>query len=197
MSARFVGLACACLLLSPADASSQIRSSDVFFAGSLGTSASEVRGGGINTDFKWGGMGGIAVGWRPSRGSVVGLEANYAAKGGKDLNLNYIEFPLTVGVSGQTGNGSNAARLYTGIGFGFRVGCSSDLPNPARDCDNANSTEWTWPVGVMLGRWNADRALIALDARYSIGLSRTHSNLSGLNYAWQFRIVVGKASFRR
>ena len=195
MKARLVGMALAAAFVLPQTGNAQVRSGDIFFGGSAGTSSSEVRGGSINTDFKWGGMAGVMVGWRPSGSSVVGFETNWVQKGGKDLSLDYIEFPLTVGASGALGGGSVVGRFYTGIGFGFRVSCSSDIL--ARNCDNANSTEWTWPVGVTIGNWSANRMMVALDARYSVGLSRTFENVSGQNYAWQIRLIIGKASFRR
>lgn len=200
MKTTLLSLAISALLLVPQVGTAQgLRGGDILFGGSAGTSGSEFRGGAYNTDFKWGGMAGVLVGWRPSRSSVLGLEANWVQKGGQTgdnaVKVDYIELPFTAGVAGQLGGGEWTGRFYTGIGVGFRISCNSELVGV--NCDNANSTEWTWPIGFQFGRWSPSRTMIGFDARYSLGMSRIFDNVPGQNYAWQFRFVVGKAKFRR
>ncbi len=186
------GLLLAFSLLAGDPAAAQIRGGDTFLGIQGGATSSEIRGATINTNFRWGGTAGVLAGWRPSPGTVTGLEANWVMKGGEGTSLHYIEIPFTAGVSGPLGGNGWRGRFYTGIGFGFKVGCSSDAPSEFRDCDNVNGTEWSWPFGIQIGKWNVNRSLVALDVRYTWGLSRVFNNISGENRVWQFKLVWGR-----
>ena len=168
----------------PADA--QLRRA---FAGvSAGASSSQLSAS-SNSDFRWGAMVGAFGAFRPTGGTITTVEANWVQKGGGNTRLEYIEIPLTVGVDGPLGDSGMRGRIYSGVGFGFRVACSTDAVT--LNCDNANSTEWTWPLGLQLGRRTDDGRLVAFDVRYSIGLSRVFSNRAPENRAWQFRLSYG------
>jgi hypothetical protein len=161
---------------------------------SAGAAASELEGGIVNTGARWGFMGGVFGLFRTSRNSVVGLELNYAQKGGKDLaRLDYLDIPLTVGVVLPTGNDAVNFNFYTGIGFGFKLGCTGDDPalpedGPAR-CTGARSTEWTWPLGLAVALRTAGGKYFGLDGRYSIGISDAFEGSAARNRAWQLRAL--------
>ena len=147
----------------------------------------------INTSSRWGGTAGLFAAFRASRQTVISLEGNWAQKGGDPVRLDYVEFPLTFGASMPTGNGDWRIRAYTGIGIGFKIGCSESNSNSTFfDCDNANSTEWTWPFGIVFSHINPNGSMFGFDVRYSYGLSNTFDNLSSSrNRTWYFRLVYG------
>ena len=147
----------------------------------------------FNTSSRWGGTAGLFGAFRASRQTVITLEGLWSQKGGQPARLDYVEFPLTFGASMPTGNGNWRVRAYTGIGIGFKIGCSEDNSNNTFfDCDNANSTEWTWPFGLMFSHINPNGSMFGFDVRYSYGLSNTFSNLSSShNRTWYFRLMYG------
>jgi len=160
-----------------------------------GATTSDLAGGGINTNSRWGGTAGIVTGFRTSRNTVVALEGNWVQMGGKeaggvgDTRLDYIEVPLLFGGVYPTYNGGVRFRLYSGIAIQFKVSCKSDLAN----CDRMNSPIWAWPFGLMIGRYTESGTFVALDVRYSLGLSDAFSTSFAYNRSWQFRLVLGKA----
>jgi len=164
---------------------------------SVGATSGDLQGGLVNTDARWGFTGGVFGAVRTSRNSVVGIEVNYVQKGGKDLaRLDYIEIPFLVGALAE--NDKVKFNFYTGIGLAFKVGCSLDEQEPiavplgvSADCDDANSTEWAWPIGIGLAVRNANGGLIGLDTRYSVGLSDTFKGSAVRNRSWQFRLYYG------
>jgi hypothetical protein len=153
-----------------------------------GAASSEIRGGGINTNFKWGGTAGLFVAYRPHWNAVTSLEGYWVQKGGKDADVDYLEFPLTFGGVAPMANGDLRLRGYAGIGVAFRISCSSEITR--LDCDRANSTEWTIPFGLMFGRWTGNRTM-AFDVRYSWGLTNVFENVSGQNRTWYLRAIIG------
>jgi hypothetical protein len=171
---------------------------DSKFAGiSGGASLSDMRSNLTNTSSRWGGMAGVFAGYRRSYAIGV-LEANWVQKGGKDVTgdgstrIDYIEIPFLIGGGTETPSGI-LFRVYTGIGIGFSISCSSTSTSAQRDCDRKNSTEWSWPIGLLIGRSIGDGPMFAaIDGRYSIGLSDTFEGASLKNYSWQFRLLVGR-----
>jgi hypothetical protein len=101
--------------------------------------------------------------------------------------LDYIELPLLIGGVALAANGIGA-RLYTAIGIAFPVACSS---TSTFACDSKKGTEWAWPVGLQVGRWSSQDRFVALDVRYSIGISDAFDVSLAANRSWQFRAYVG------
>jgi hypothetical protein len=148
----------------------------------------------INTASRWGGTAGLFAAFRASRQTVVSLEALWTQKGGDPVRMDYLEIPLTFGASMPTGNGDWRARFYTGIGIAFKLSCNSSdsFGSINFDCDNANSTEWSWPFGLLVARVNPNGSIFGFDIRYNYGLSDTFKNLSSShNRTWYFRLLYG------
>ena len=176
------------LTVLPADAAAQVGK----FAGiSGGATSSDMRGGVTNTSSRWGGTAGVFVGYRTWR-TVGVLEANWVQKGGGDTRIDYIEVPFLIGGATETPSGF-LFRVYTGIGIGFPISCSSTSTSTLQDCDQKKSPEWTWPIGLLIGKSIGDGpTFTAVDVRYSVGLSDTFNGALMANYSWQFRLFVGR-----
>jgi len=163
-----------------------------------GATTSDLFGGGVNTNSRWGGTAGIVMGFRASRNTVVTLEGNWVQMGGQeagglgDTRLDYIEVPLLVGGVYPTAGGGVRFRLYSGIAIQFKVSCKSDLFN----CDRTNSPIFAWPLGLVIGRYTDSGTFVGLDVRYSWGLSNAFSDSFVYNRSWQFRLILGKAMGR-
>ena len=161
-----------------------------------GATSSELRGGAINSDFKWGGTVGLQTGFRASYNTVVTVEASWVQMGGKfgdeETTLSYIEVPFMFGGVAPLGDSDWRVRLATGLGIGFKVGCSTDS---ATQCDFTNSPLVSWPIGLTFARWPRDGAVIGIDIRYSVGLGDAFKNAFANNYSWQFRVILGKQLF--
>ncbi len=142
----------------------------------------------VNTDHRWGGTAGVTVGYRGWNYVAFNLEANWIQKGGGDTRVDYIEIPFLVGGTYGSGGGLRA-RVYTGLGVAFPIGCSSEAV--LLTCDQ-KKTEWAWPFGIQVGKWTPSDTFFALDVRYSLGLSDTFETLLAHNRSWQFRLFVGK-----
>ena len=152
-------------------------------------------------DWKWGFMAGAFGQYHIARQTYIGLEANYVPKGGKrvgfsqgstqDLNLEYIELPLTIGyVNRFSGWESN---LYIGVAFAFQISCKV-VPtgtSNSTDCDDApllpskKTTEWSIPFGFGFAK-DMGGSLLGLDVRYALGLSDIFENSNVRNRSWQF-----------
>jgi len=160
---------------------------------SAGATTSDIEGGFINTSSQWGFIGGIFGTFRTSYNSMVGLEANYVQKGGKDLaDLAYIDIPFIIGAVIPTDNDALNFNFYTGIGFGIKVSCSEDSGSSLSDaCDRAKSTEWTWPLGLAFAVRSASGKYFGLDGRYSIGISDAFEGSGAHNRSWQFKALFG------
>ena len=177
-----IGLMLALLLVSPADADGQ-RS----YAISGGATYGDFAGGLVNTDYRWGAIAGLSAAVR-NWYTITQLEVNWVQKGGADVSLDYIEIPLLFGGLVQRRDGAGA-RLYTGVGVGFPVGCSEDGDT---FCDLDRRTEWTWPIGLQMGRFAAGGRLVALDVRYSWAFTDAFDGGPGSNRSWQFKLVFGR-----
>lgn len=143
----------------------------------------------INTDDRWGGTAGLVFGYITPWYTGIVLEGNWTQKGGGNTRVDYIEVQLTVGAVVPTAGGRLRARVYGGIGIAFPVSCTST--QVAFDCDRKNSPEWAVPFGLQFGNVSQRGRLIAIDARYSIGLSDAFSATGVQNRSWQFRALVG------
>ena len=162
---------------------------------SAGATTSDIEGGFINTSSQWGFIGGIFATFRTSYNSMVGLEANYVQKGGKDLaDLAYIDIPFIIGAVIPTDNDALNFNFYTGIGLGIKVSCSEAENNTTlvtNPCDSAKSTEWNWPLGLAFAIRSASGKYFGLDGRYSIGISDAFEGSSARNRSWQFKALFG------
>ncbi|KPK03330.1 MAG: hypothetical protein AMS20_10810 [Gemmatimonas sp. SG8_28] len=181
---RIVSLALSLVLV----ATTAVQAQGAFVAVSGGATLGDLYGGVVNTDSRWGGTAGISLGYRNFNYLVTELEGNWVQKGGGDTRIDYIEIPLLFGGIAQAANGLGA-RLYTGIGIAFPISCKSDAVQLA--CDTKKGTEWAWPIGLQVGRWLGPNRFVALDARYSIGLSDAFDTSLATNRSWQFRAFVG------
>jgi hypothetical protein len=154
-----------------------------------GASLSDIGGDfGSTTSTRWGGTAGLLVGYNAWRTAVT-LEGDWVQKGGGDTRLDYIEFPLTVGAVAVAGGGAMRARIYSGISFGFKVSCSSDIDGV---CDDASGTEWGWPFGLQLAKVNENNSFVGLDVKYTVALSDAFDFINAYNRPWQFRLMFGK-----
>jgi hypothetical protein len=154
-----------------------------------GASLSDIGGDfGSTTSTRWGGTAGLLLGYNAWRTAVT-LEGDWVQKGGGDTRLDYIEFPLTVGAVAVAGGGAMRARIYSGISFGFKVSCSSDIDDV---CDDASGTEWGWPFGLQLAKVNENNSFVGLDVKYTVALSDAFDFIDAYNRPWQFRLMFGK-----
>lgn len=187
MRFRFYGLVLVATALSAAPVHGQ--GGGTFSAGLAGGgTSSELNGGVVNTDFRWGGTAGAFLAYN-NWYTVWALEGNWVQKGGTGTRMSYVEFPLTVGGGISASQGGLLFRLYTGIAFAAKVSCSSDVA--LIDCDRAKSTEWSWPVGIQFGKWTNGGKLIGVDVRYNLGLSDAFEDLLPVNRTWYFRAIIG------
>jgi len=158
-----------------------------FVALTGGASLSDMSGFSLTGDSRWGGTAGLLIGvntWR----TAATLEGTWIQKGGGDTRLDYIEFPLTLGAVAVMGGGEMRGRLYSGISLGFKVGCSSNVLS----CDDANGTEWGWPIGIQLARVTEKGTFFGIDVRYTVALSDAFEFTDVINRPWVFRLMVGK-----
>ena len=153
-----------------------------------GATVGDLYGGGINTDSRWGATVGLTAAVRNFNYTVTQLEVSWIQKGGDGARLDYIEIPILFGGVAQTATG-RGGRLYSGIGVSFPIGCALDQA-PNLSCDGQN-VEWTWPIGLQMGQWLQGGRMVALDVRYSLGLTDAFENAFPSNRSWQFRLIVG------
>ncbi len=145
--------------------------------------------GAVNSSSRWSGTGGMSFGFRTSYYTVVNLDVSWVRIGGGDIRLDYMDIPLTVGGVASASGGALRIRPYAGIGLGFKIDCSGTTA--FANCDNANSTQWTVPLGIMIGRWTRPGTFVALDVRYAISLSDAFATSRAYNRSWQFRLLFG------
>ena len=153
-------------------------------------------------DWKWGGIAGVLGQYHVARQTFVGLEANWVQKGGKrvgfsqgstqDLNLEYIEIPLTIGYVNRFGDWESS--LYIGIAVAFQISCKVQPTgsSSSTDCDDATlpdkkTTDWSIPFGFGFAR-DLGGSLLGLDIRYALGLSDIFENTNVRNRSWQFAL---------
>ena len=143
---------------------------------------------GGTTSTRWGGTAGLLLGYNTWRTAIT-LEGDWVQKGGGDTRLDYIEFPLTVGAVAVAGGGAMRARIYSGLSFGFKISCDSDIDDV---CDDASGTEWGWPFGLQLAKVNENNSFVGLDVKYTVALSDAFDFIDAYNRPWQFRLMFGK-----
>jgi hypothetical protein len=167
-----------------------------------GATTSSVGGSSVTLgNWKWGGVAGAFGQYFISRETYIGLDANWVQKGGskvalaggeaQDLNLEYIELPLTIGYAQRfSGWESN---LYIGLAIAFQISCQTQgtVSNSTVDCDDASglarkkTTDFSIPFGFGFNR-NLGGSLLGLDIRYLLGLSDIFENSNIKNRSWQF-----------
>jgi hypothetical protein len=167
-----------------------------------GASTSSVGGSSVTLgNWKWGGVAGAFGQFFVARETYIGLDANWVQKGGskvalangeaQDLNLEYVELPLTIGYTQRfSGWESN---LYIGLALSFQISCKAQgaASNNSVDCDDAaglapkKTTDWSIPFGLGFYR-NLGGSLLGLDFRYMLGLSDVFENSNIRNRSWQF-----------
>jgi hypothetical protein len=152
-------------------------------------------------NWKWGGMAGAFGQYFLARQTYIGLDANWVQKGGnqvafgggelQDLNLEYIELPLTIGYRQQfDGWESN---LYIGLAVSFQLSCKvkGSASSNSVDCADQSglapkkTTDWSIPFGFGFNR-DLGGSLLGLDIRYMLGLSDIFENSNIRNRGWQF-----------
>lgn len=161
---------------------------------SAGATVSDIEGGAFNAEPLWGFTGGLFGAVRASQNLVFELEVNYVQKGGAegpDVRLGYIEVPLLFDALLPLQDDRIHFNLFTGIAFGIRVSCSERSELVLLSCDDARSTEWSWPLGLALGFKSANGNMIGIDVRTSFGLSDTFSTSTARNRSLQFRLFYG------
>jgi hypothetical protein len=142
----------------------------------------------VNTGGRWGGTVGVLVGVNASWTSIT-AEGNWIQKGDESTHLDYIEVPVTVGAVMLLRDNKTRARLYTGLSLGFNTSCESEV----LDCDQAETTELGWPLGVQFATVRGTNTFIGVDLRYSYPLIEVYDDLDAHNRPWQFRVMFGKA----
>jgi hypothetical protein len=165
------------------------------FGGLIGGASLSDLGGyfGGSTTSRWGGTAGAFVGHNAGRTALM-LEGYWIQKGGGDpgdVHLDYIEVPVTFGAIAVTGAGAARGRIYTGIGIGFKVSCSTNS-SAGVACDDANGTEWTWPIGFQIASVKDNGTFFGVDIRYSFALNDAFDAIDAYNRPWQFRLMFGK-----
>lgn len=107
-----------------------------------------------------------------------------------DVSLSYFELPLTLNVAFPLG-GDWYAGAYAGVGLGFQLGCSVS----GTDCASGTTggigkgSEWTLPVGAGVGR-RFGEMIVALDGRYSLGLSDVFQDVNVRTRTWNLLLRV-------
>jgi len=152
-------------------------------------------------NWKWGGVAGAFGQYFIARETYIGLDANWVQKGGssvalsgdefQDLDLEYIELPLTIGYA-QSFSGWQS-NLYIGISLSFQISCNvkGTASSTTTECDDAaglaakKTTDWSIPFGLGFYR-DLGGSLLGLDFRYMLGLSDIFENSNIRNRSWQF-----------
>ena len=167
-----------------------------------GASTSSVGGSSVTLgNWKWGGVAGAFGQYFLARETYIGLDANWVQKGGskvalsdgelQDLDLEYIELPLTIGYR-QSFSGWES-NLYVGLALSFQISCAVKgvASNNSVDCDDTSglapkkTTDWSIPFGLGFYR-NLGGSLLGLDFRYLLGLSDVFESSNIRNRSWQF-----------
>jgi hypothetical protein len=158
------------------------------FAGLVGGATLSDFGSTVSSS-RWGGTAGVTVGFRTYTWSVVAIEGAWTQRGDENVRLDYIDVPLTIGGVASAGNDVRF-RIYGGIDLAFKISCKSEAA--VLNCDNANSTQWLLPFGIMFGRWTRQGTAVGVDVRYLVGLSDAFSISPIYNRGWQFRLFVAR-----
>lgn len=154
-----------------------------------GATLSDMSAPGISTNTRWGGTAGLIVGVRTHSFTIVAVEPAWAQKGGDGVKMDYLDVPVTFGGVGRL-NESWRAHGYVGLGVNFKLGCSSEVS--ALNCADAESTEWSLPLGVRFTQVSPGGTFYSFDIRYSIPLSDAFDFAAAANRTWFFRMIVGR-----
>lgn len=153
-----------------------------------GATTSDLAAGGLSSDARWGITAGLMVGAVTFDYSFVQLEPAWTQVGGGDLRLDYIDVPLLIGAVLPLGDRNTIARLYGGVGIGFKIGC--DAGASTFGCGSANSTVWSLPVGLSFIRAFGGSRFVGVDARYAAPLSNSIDLGFVKTRSWQFRGMI-------
>lgn len=200
---RFVSLGLVLVLGLAVAPRAEAQSSQLRLGLTGGATTSSVGGDYISLgNWKWGGVAGAFGQYFASRTTYIGLDVNWVQKGGdevafafgetQDLELEYIELPLTVGYAQRLGDGWSS-NLYIGVSLGFQLSCKvqGSASGASTECDDGqqlaprNTTEWSIPFGFGFAR-NLGGSNLGLDIRYVLGLSDIFENSNIRNRGWQF-----------
>ena len=146
--------------------------------------------GNINSGSRWGGVAGVAAGFRNYNWSVINIEATWTQRGDENVRLDYIDVPLLIGGVARAGSDIRT-RFYAGIDVAFKIGCNASTA--VFNCDNARGTQWFLPFGVMIGKWKTRSTYFGVDVRYLLGLSDTFEASTIWSRGWQFRVNIGRS----
>jgi hypothetical protein len=157
-------------------------------------------------NWTWGGAAGAFGQYYLARETYIGLDAYWVQKGGdavafafgevQDLNLQYIEVPLTIGYAQRFNDWES--NLFIGVAVGFQISCSTrgNASDNSVDCEDVpdlapkNSLDWSIPLGLAFYR-NLGGSLLGLDIRYVVGLSDVFESSNIRNRAWEFTLRWG------
>jgi hypothetical protein len=146
------------------------------------------------SDWAWGGSAGVVAGFQNWNYTIFSIEANWARRGDSNFRMDYVEFPLLFG--GVVGSNIRA-RLYTGIALGIELSCSnSGFVDIRYSCSRTDTSQWSWPFGVQIGRYNPGARFMALDVRYSYSLSDAFETSVAYHRGWEFKVVLGTSRIR-
>jgi len=199
---RFVPFAVALALVLAIAPRAEAQRSPVRLGLTGGATTSSVGGSSVTLgNWKWGGVAGVFGQYYIARETYIGLDANWVQKGGskvalaggetQDLNLEYIEFPLTIGYA-QTFSDWQS-NLYIGLAISFQLSCKAvgSVSDSSVDCDDAaglapkQTTDWSIPFGLGFYR-NLGGSQLGIDFRYMLGLSDIFESSNIRNRSWQF-----------
>lgn len=199
---RFVPFALALALVLAVAPRAEAQRSTMRLGLTGGATTSSVGGSSVTIgNWKWGGVAGVFGQYFLARETYIGLDANWVQKGGssvalaggelQDLNLEYIELPLTIGYA-QSFSGWQS-NLYIGIAVSFQISCKvkGAASSSSVECDDAQdlapkqTTDWSIPFGLGFYR-DLGGSLLGLDFRYMLGLSDIFENSNIRNRGWQF-----------
>ncbi len=199
---RFAPFVVALALVLAGSAPAEAQTSSFSLGLSGGASYNSVGGSDVTLgDWSWGGMAGAFGSYRPARLTSIAFEANWVQKGGnrvafsqgeiQDLDLQYIEFPLTIGYINSFSGWESG--LYAGISLGFQISCKVKSTSGSQDCDDTSlavkkTTDWSIPLGLFFAR-DLGGSSLGIDIRYAIGLSDIFEDSSVRNRSWQFRAI--------
>ena len=155
---------------------------------SAGATRSEVSGG-FTPGTRWGGTAGLFYGATMSRNAVLQFEGNWIQKGGGDHRVSSLELPVLLGLASSI-TGGVFIKAYTGLALAFKLSCNGP-DTTANTCDSVNGKEWSWPIGLELGKQLEDRTFVAVDLRYSRGLSDVVPTTASRHRTWQLRLILG------
>jgi hypothetical protein len=155
-----------------------------------------------NSESKWGFLVGGRFEWITDSSVSLVTELNFAQKGGSgnltesgafEVTSSFVEIPVLLDITYDIGQRGRVG-VYTGMEFGFNVGCTVEQSGGTADCGDStlrleeNSLNVAWPLGVEYSYRLDSGHRIGLDVRYSMGISNAVENqvVNFKNKAWYF-----------